>query len=210
MHPRIQTLLQKYPDLEFCRRAIEEALSLLQACFQRGGKVLLCGNGGSAADAEHMAAELLKGCSRRRSLAPLERQNLPPSFAERLEHAFPAIPLTGFLSFTTAWGNDVDPTLTFAQLVWALGNAGDILVAISTSGESKNVLAAAEVARAKRLEVIGLTGEKGGKLRSLCSICIQTPASQTDRIQELHLPIYHALCLALEDDFLAHQGATPF
>jgi len=203
MTTHLQSLIQRYPDLEACLPDIQRAYELLATAFQNGGKLLLCGNGGSAADADHWAGELLKGFEHPRPLSPEARQGLPPEMAARLQWAFPAIPLTAFPAFTTAFSNDVEPEYIFAQLVLALGRPGDVLAALSTSGNSSNVCRAAEVARAKGLKVLGLTGEGGGRLADLCDLCIRVPASRTLEIQELHLPVYHTLCLLIEDEFFS-------
>jgi D-sedoheptulose 7-phosphate isomerase len=180
---------------------VEAAFVMLRDCYRAGGKLLLCGNGGSASDAEHWAGELLKGFARLRPLSGDERAGLPVEMASKLQGALPAIPLTGFPSLATAFGNDVDPSLTYAQLVWGLGKPGDVLVGISTSGNARNVCAAMEVARVRGLHSIGLTGAGGGRLALLADLCLRVPAVETYRVQEYHLPIYHCLCLMLEDEF---------
>lgn len=194
-------LIQRLPELAACREDIGEAYTLLHRCFRGGHKILLCGNGGSAADADHWAGELLKGFSHPRPLAARERRGLPPAVARRLQGALPAIPLTGFSAATTAFGNDVDPELAFAQLTSALGRQGDVLVAISTSGNARNVGHAVTVARARGLPTLALTGASGGRLRGLCDVSIRVPARETHRVQEYHLPVYHCLSLMLEDAF---------
>jgi D-sedoheptulose 7-phosphate isomerase len=203
MNPRIKQLLENYPDLEYCRSDIDAAYEIMLRSYRCQGRMLLCGNGGSAADAEHWAGELLKGFCRPRKLNEEQRKGLDPVIADKLQNALPAIPLTGFYSLSTAFGNDIDPELTFAQLVWGLGQPGDVLVALSTSGNSANVLHAAGVAPAKGMKVIGMTGCDGGKLAGLCDICIRTPSSETARVQEYHLPIYHVFSLMLEDEFFS-------
>ena len=201
MNLHLEQLLHRVPALESCAPDIERAFGTLRDCFAAGGKALACGNGGSAADAEHWAGELLKGMRKARRLDP--HPELPPRLAERLQGALPMIPLTGFLSYHTAFGNDVDPELVFAQLVWALGRPGDVLVAISTSGQSENVCAAAEAATAKGMPVIALTGAAGGRRGDLAGIALRVPARETHLVQELHLPVYHCLSLMLEDEFFA-------
>jgi D-sedoheptulose 7-phosphate isomerase len=198
---RLNELFDRFPALTDCARDIERAYEVLRACFAGGCKVLVCGNGGSAADAEHWAGELLKGFVARRPLSSEARAGLSPRLADRLQGALPMIPLTGFLSYRTAFANDVDPELVFAQLVWALGSPGDALAALSTSGDSANVCLAAEAARARQMKVVALTGEGGGKLAALADICIRVPARDTHLVQEYHLPIYHRLSLMLEDEF---------
>ena len=204
MNLHIENLLQRCPELTKTRHDVERAFEVLRDCYRRGGKVLLCGNGGSAADAEHWAGELLKGFARQRSLSPAEQETLPPEQRLKLQGALPAIPLTGFLSLTTAFANDVDPNLVFAQLVWGLGKAGDVLIGISTSGNARNVCAAMEAAKARGMFRLGLSGRTGGRLNPLCELCIKVPADETYQIQERHLPIYHCLCLMLEDEFFGN------
>ena len=194
-------LLQRRPELAGVRSAIVEAHEVLRTCFRAGGKVLLCGNGGSAADADHWAGELLKGFCRERPLSKKARGRLRPAIAAKLQGALPAIPLTAFPAASTAFGNDVDPGLAYAQLTSALGRRGDVLIALSTSGHALNVCAAAEVARAKGMSVIALTGATGGKLKRLSDVCIRAPSRETFRAQEYHLPVYHCLSLMLEDEF---------
>jgi D-sedoheptulose 7-phosphate isomerase len=181
--------------------SIQQAYTVLRLCFRSGGKVLLCGNGGSAADADHWAGELLKGFCKTRPLSRQQRGRLRPAIAAKLQGALPAIPLTSFPAASTAFGNDVDPDLAYAQLTSALGRRGDVLVGLSTSGNAANVCAAAEVARAKGLKVIGLTAASGGKLKGLSDVCICAPTQETYRAQEYHLPIYHCLSLMLEEEF---------
>jgi len=200
----LRDLIERYSLLRDCQSDIQEAFDLLTATFRKDRKLLLCGNGGSAADSEHWAGELLKGFALTRSLTDSMREGLPPEMAARLQWAFPVIPLTGFPAFPTAFGNDVDPEYIFAQLVLALGRTGDVLGALSTSGNASNVCRAAEVARARSLPVLALTGTSGEKLKELADVCICVPAAQTSHIQEFHLPIYHCLSLMLEEYFTAH------
>lgn len=197
----LTNLLQRRPELAGASQSILQAYEVLRKSFRSGGKVLLCGNGGSAADADHWAGELLKGFCQDRPLSKKERSGLRPAIAAKLQGALPAIPLTSFPAASTAFGNDVDPDLAYAQLTSALGRRGDVLVGLSTSGNAKNVCAAAEVARAKGLKVIALTGASGGKLKPLTDVCICAPTRETYRAQEYHLPIYHCLSLMLEEEF---------
>ena len=194
-------LLQRRPELAAIGPDIAEAFALLRDCYRAGGKVLLCGNGGSAADADHWAGELLKGFCKKRPLTKSQRRRLRPAIAARLQGALPAIPLTSFPAATTAFGNDVEPVLAYAQLTSALGRPGDVLVGLSTSGNAANVCAAAEVARAQGMKVLALTGARGCKLRKLCDVCVRAPTSETYLAQEYHLPIYHCLSLMLEEEF---------
>ena len=171
-HRHLTELLRRLPELGAAEQSIVQAYEILRDSFQAGGKVLLCGNGGSAADADHWAGELLKGFCKDRPLSAQEKGSLRPEIAQKLQGALPAIPLTSFPAASTAFGNDVDPALAYAQLTSALGRRGDVLVGLSTSGNAKNVCAAAEVAQAKGLPVIGLTGASGGKLKAWCTVCI--------------------------------------
>jgi len=207
MSPHVQDLLQRRPELTVCQGDLIEAFERIRDCFRRGGKMLLCGNGGSAADAEHWAGELLKSFVHKRPLNPKDRHGLLKQLALKLQEGLPAIPLTGFVSLSTAFANDVDPQLVFAQLVWVLGRPGDLLVGISTSGNARNVCAAMEVAKARGLVRLGLSGKNGGRLFSNCDVCIRVPADETHLIQEFHLPIYHCLSLMLEDEFFGETGS---
>jgi D-sedoheptulose 7-phosphate isomerase len=197
----LTNLLARRPELAGAVPSIQQAYTVLRLCFRSGGKVLLCGNGGSAADADHWAGELLKGFCKTRPLSRQQRGRLRPAIAAKLQGALPAIPLTSFPAASTAFGNDVDHDLAYAQLTSALGRRGDVLVGLSTSGNAANVCAAAEVARAKGLKVIGLTAASGGKLKGLSDVCICAPTQETYRAQEYHLPIYHCLSLMLEEEF---------
>jgi D-sedoheptulose 7-phosphate isomerase len=204
MSSHLKNLIKRYPALEECQSDIEEAFDLLTTTFKKDGKLLLCGNGGSAADSEHWAGEMLKGFAHSRPLSSAMRQGLPSEMAARLQWAFPVIPLTGFSALATAFSNDVNPEYVFAQLVLALGRAGDVLATLSTSGNSTNICRAAEVARARSLPVLALTGVTGGKLKKLADVCICVPAAQTPHVQEFHLPIYHCLSLMLEESFAVY------
>jgi D-sedoheptulose 7-phosphate isomerase len=201
MSVHLRHLIERYSALKGCLSDIQEAFDLLTTTFKKDRKLLLCGNGGSAADSEHWAGELLKGFALPRPLAASMREGLPPEIAARLQWAFPVIPLTGFPAFATAFANDVNPEYVFAQLVLTLGRTGDVLGALSTSGNASNVCHAAEVARARGLPVLALTGISGGKLKELADVCICVPAAQTPHVQEFHLPIYHCLSLMLEEHF---------
>ena len=199
----ITELLNRRPELTPLAADIRKAADMFLECFRSAGNALIAGNGGSAADADHWAGELMKGFESRRPLTQEQRAGLRPELADKLQQAVPCIPLTGFPALRTAVANDIDPTLEFAQLVMALGRPGSLFVGLSTSGNAGNVCAAAEVARAKGLKVLGLTGEGGGRLADLCDLCIRVPASRTLEIQELHLPVYHTLCLLIEDEFFS-------
>ncbi|CAN5383569.1 SIS domain-containing protein [soil metagenome] len=201
MNHHLANLLRRRPELEYCAADITSAFDRFLLAFVSGHKLLLCGNGGSASDAEHWAGELLKGFIHRRALPSHLTAGLSSETADNLQWALPAIPLTGFPALSTAFANDIHPDFIFAQLVWGLGRSGDVLVALSTSGNSRNVCRAAEVARHLQLPVVALTGRDGGSLKNLADICIAVPASETYLVQEFHLPIYHCLSLMLEEEW---------
>lgn len=200
MHAHLAALLARRPELLPIAPDIRRAYRTLATAFRRDRRVYLCGNGGSAADCEHWAGELLKGFYSKRPVRRPATAPLPPELAG-LQGALPAIPLTGFLSLRTAVANDMDTALEYAQLVWALGRQSDVLVAISTSGNARNVALAVQAAKLRRMTVVGLTGASGGRLAELAPLCVRVPANRTHLIQELHLSIYHTLCLALEEEF---------
>lgn len=206
----IDLLAERYPSLESARNDIVAAYLLLEESYKNGGKLLVAGNGGSAADAEHIVGELMKGFKLpRKPEADFaeklveENQELGSVLAENLQGALPAIALDGHPALSTAYMNDCEPLLCFAQQVNGYGKSGDVFLGISTSGNSKNVLFAATTAHAKGMKVIGLTGAKDSKLKDMSDVCIKAPQTETYMIQELHLPIYHCLCLMLEDRFFA-------
>lgn len=201
-------LIDRYPKLIVCREDIKAAYELLEAAYKNGHKLLVCGNGGSASDSEHIVGELMKEFKLKRKVfgeqaAALKSidSELGEVLAENLQGALPAISLTGHSSLQTAFMNDAEPELVFAQQVNGYGKPGDVFLGISTSGNSKNVLYAAVNAKAKGLKVIGLTGAKENKLMKYSDVCIRVPETETYKIQELHLPVYHCLCLMLEDKF---------
>jgi D-sedoheptulose 7-phosphate isomerase len=198
MDIHLSHLQSRRPELAPLIPDLEKAFHLMLESLRQDGQLLLCGNGGSAADCDHIAGELLKGFKSKRPLGEAQTTGLSEHLATKLQNGIRAIPLTGFSALSSAFINDVDPLMTFAQLVWALGRKGDILLAISTSGNAVNVAHAAEAARAKGMTVIGLSGQSGGKLKSLSDICICAPSTETFIIQEYHLPIYHTWCLMLE------------
>ena len=211
MSPVFSALTRNYPDLAPCQADIEGAATMLENCFASGGKLLVCGNGGSAADSEHLVAELMKGFLLKRELAPEMRERFASHFgiegaqlAAQLEGALPAIALTSHNSLSTAVANDGAPHAMFAQQVWGYGQPNDILLAISTSGNAINVLSALRVARVKGLKTIGLTGQSGGAMKALCDLTVRVPCEVTHEIQERHLPIYHAWAIALEARFFGN------
>ena len=195
----IEELYVRYPQLEGCRGEVSKAFDLLLACYRAGGKVLVCGNGGSASDSEHIVGELMKKFRRHRDIDAVLAAKLPPELAAKLEGALPAVSLVSMSGILTAFANDVAWETAFAQQVVGLGCPGDVLIALSTSGNSANCVNAARVARAKGMKVVSLTGAGGGKLGALADAALAVPETETYKIQELHLPIYHALCAALED-----------
>ena len=193
----IKELTLRYPQLKICETDILSAKNAIVNTYQQGGKILLCGNGGSAADCDHVAGELLKGFRIKR---PVTEQRIPKDLRNKLQGSLPAISLHSASAAFTASLNDLDPAVAYAQLLHGLGTEGDLLIALSTSGNAKNVCNAARLAKAKGISVLALTGEKGGKLTTLADICIRVPEKETYRIQELHLPIYHYLCAATEQE----------
>ena len=206
----IDLLVERYPSLETAKEDIIKAYLLMEECYENGGKLLVAGNGGSAADAEHIVGELMKGFKMPRKPEAdfaeklvAENQELGSVLAENLQGALPAIALDGHPALSTAYMNDCEPLLCFAQQVNGYGKARDVFLGISTSGNSKNVLYAATTAHAKGMKVISLTGAKDSKLKNMSDVCIKAPQTETYMIQELHLPIYHCLCLMLEDKFFA-------
>lgn len=210
MNPQnqIEELVKRHAALEVCKKDILAAYELLSEAYSNGRKLLVCGNGGSASDSEHIVGELMKEFKLKRrvysdqatALKAIDLE-LGQVLADNLQGALPAICLTGHSSLTTAFMNDANADLVFAQQVNGYGKPGDVYLGISTSGNSKNVLYAAVNAKAKGLKVIGLTGERESKLMKYADVCIRVPETETYKIQELHLPVYHCLCLMLEDKF---------
>lgn len=212
MNKQIEVLIERYPVLSVCAEDIETAFEYMKTSYENSGKLLVAGNGGSAADSEHIVGELMKGFKKARKLSSAQQESLMgvneelgSVLAENLQGALPAIALDGHPALTTAYMNDCEPLLCFAQQVNGYGKAGDVLLGISTSGNSKNVLYAATVAKAKGMKVVGLTGQKDSRLKELADVTIQVPQTETYMIQELHLPVYHCLCLMLEDYFFTDQ-----
>lgn len=204
----LDELTERYPVLLAVRRQITEAYQALEDCYDHGGKLLIAGNGGSCADAEHIVGELMKGFVKRRALPDELQKRLKMADAEHgerlaasLQGSLKAIALNSHPGLSTAFANDVDADMMFAQQLCGYGDAGDVFLGISTSGNSKNVDYAVTVAKAKGLKVIGLTGKDGGRLGRRADIAVIVPEMETFKIQELHLPIYHALCLMLEEHF---------
>ena len=194
----VDDLVARVPQLAECAGSVRRAFDSLLECYRGGGKVLTCGNGGSAADAEHIVGELMKSFRLRRGLPEDVVEKLPPEMAEKLEGALPAVSLVSMSGIMTAFANDVDWETAFAQQVLGLGCPGDVLIALSTSGNSANCVAVAQVAHAKGMKVVALTGASGGRLAALADVAICVPETETYLVQELHLPVYHALCAAVE------------
>lgn len=208
LEKHVDLLIERYPILGKVRDSIVAAYLIMEECYEHDGKLLIAGNGGSAADSEHIAGELMKRFKTPRPVSadfadkliridPIRGHNL----AKNLERGLMAIPLVAHEALTTAYINDVDGLGVFAQQLFGFGRSGDVFLGISTSGNSKNVMAATVVARALGIKVIGLTGEKGGELATVADVCVKAPAVETYMIQELHLPIYHCWCLMLEERF---------
>lgn len=208
LEKHIDLLIERYPVLEKCKQDIIDAYLLMEDCYKKGGKLLVAGNGGSASDSEHIVGELMKAFKLPRPLdnefkekLVSEDEELGQVLAENLQGALPAIALDGHIALSTAYMNDCEPSLCFAQQVNGYGKPEDVFLGISTSGNSKNVLYAATTAHAKGLKVIGFTGDNESKLSEMADVCVRAPQTETYMVQELHLPIYHCWCLMLEDRF---------
>lgn len=211
MNKALNNLLEKYPDLEVCKENIFKAFEMMCGCYRNNGKILTCGNGGSASDSEHITGELMKGFRSERTLPSTVKNKIINLFPEdgdylysHLQGAIPSVSLTSNSALNTAFANDVAPDMIFAQQVYGYGNKGDILIGLSTSGNSLNVLRALQVAKVKEMMTIGLTGQSGGKMNELCDVLIRVPRTSTSDIQELHLPVYHAICQMLEDELFGY------
>jgi D-sedoheptulose 7-phosphate isomerase len=210
--PKTDELCRRYPALAPLTADLMRAYELLRRCVADDHKILVCGNGGSAADAEHIVGELMKGFAHRRPIPAAHRARLleispdAGALADALEVGLPAVSLVGQIGLITAYANDVDYAYGFAQQVYGLGRPGDALIAISTSGNSRNIVHACRAARLRGVAVLGLTGRQGGRMADLCDVVIRAPETQTQLIQELHLPIYHWLCFALEEHFFGEHG----
>ncbi len=208
---KIEELVERYPALAEQKDNVEMAFNIIKESYEQGHKLLIAGNGGSAADSNHIVGELMKSFELKRKIdddlyKKLEESELyKEELLTSLQGALPTISLNNHESLNTAFLNDVNPTATFAQQIVGYGNTGDVFLGISTSGNSKNVVMAAIVAKAKGLKVIGLTGAKDSDLKKFADITIQAPETRTFKIQEYHLPIYHAICLSLEDYFFGNK-----
>lgn len=207
---RLNILIERYPVLTQVREQIAQAYLMLKQCYDGGGKLMIAGNGGSCADAQHIVGELMKGFCKRRPCPETVREALiradaedGAQIADKLQQGLPAMVLTDHQALSTAYANDVDANFVFAQQLYGFAKSGDVFLAISTSGNSKNLMYAVAVAKAVGVKVIGLTGKDGGRLAKAADCAIIAPSHETYMIQELHLPIYHALCLMLEDTYFA-------
>ncbi len=205
----INELIKRYPVLGNCKTDIEKAVNTIELCYQNGGKLLLCGNGGSAADCDHIVGELMKGFLKERRLSVQKKTKMQKNFTlddnilDKLQRGLPAISLPSVTSLNTAFCNDVEPRLVYAQSLMSLASGNDVLFTISTSGNSENIVCAAKVAKALGLTVIALTGDTGGQLKSMADVSICVPENETYKVQELHLPVYHCICAEIEDRFFA-------
>ena len=204
----LDELIKRYPILERVREDIDVVYGILERCYENGGKLLIAGNGGSAADAEHIVGELMKGFVKRRPVTEEMKEALEKAdpvrgkeLSEKLQGGLPAIALVDHAALSTAFANDVDGMLSYAQQVNGYGKPGDVFLGISTSGNAENVMYAAVTAKAKGMKVVGLTGKDSGKLAGIADAAVIVPEMETYKIQELHLPVYHALCLMLEHRF---------
>ena len=212
LEKHIDLLIKRYPDLEVCRKDLVDAYLIMEECYEHDGKMLIAGNGGSAADSEHIAGELMKRFKIPRPVTPEFAEKLNSIDSERgnnlaknLECSLMAIPLVAHEALSTAYINDVDGLGVFAQQLFGFGRSGDVFLGISTSGNSKNVMNATVVARALGIKVIGLTGAKGGELATVADIAVKVPEVETYMVQELHLPVYHCWCRMLEDRFFGRE-----
>lgn len=191
----MKELLKRYPALCECRDSIEKALDMLTDTYKNGGKVLVCGNGGSAADSEHIVGELMKGFLSKREVTD---ERIPESLRKNLQGALPAISLPSQCAILSAFVNDVEPDMMYAQMVYGYAKENDLVIGISTSGNSKNVVNAVEVAKCVGAKTLSLTGQNESKLSELSDVTIRVPETKTYKVQELHLPVYHYLCAGVE------------
>lgn len=212
LEEHIELLIKRYPILKFVEQDIINAYLVMEECYEHDGKLLIAGNGGSAADSEHIAGELMKRFKTPRPVTPEFAEKLKAidpvrgeNLSRNLECGLMAIPLVAHEALSTAYINDVDGLGVFAQQLFGFGRPGDVFLGISTSGNSKNVMSATVVARALGIKVIGLTGATGGELASVADVAVKVPETETYMIQELHLPIYHCWCLMLEDKFFGEK-----
>ena len=210
---KLDELFQRYPALKECEQDSTGALALMNETYENGGKILVCGNGGSCSDAQHIVGELMKGFLLKRPMTAEQKNAFAnalgeedaENFASRLQRGIPAIALDGMSALFTAYLNDADAEYVYAQAVFGYGKPGDLLIGISTSGNSKNVVLAAKAAKALGVRTIALTGKKESKLSALCDVTVRVPETETFKIQEYHLPVYHYLCAEMEDTFFGEN-----
>ncbi len=195
-------LFERYPPLKKCKKDIYSAFEIFLSCYNSGGKILCCGNGGSAADCDHFVGELMKGFLKKRPLSDKEKELFDDKYvADNLQKGLPAISLCAHSALMTAFENDVAPSLVFAQQIYAYAKENDVLLCFSTSGNSENIVYAAKAARAAGIKSVAVTGEKESRLSEFCDICIRLPETETYKIQELTLPVYHSIAAMLEDNY---------
>lgn len=207
----LDTLCNRYPSLTVVKNSIAEAARMIITCYSNGGKLMICGNGGSCADADHFAAELMKSFESERPLDETFKKRLyeisgtrGKYLGEKLEHSLPAIPLPSHTALATAISNDTGASLVYAQQLIGYGDEGDVLIGMSTSGNSQNIVDACITAKALNLNVIGITGKTGGKMKQYCDLLVNVPETRTAWVQELHLPVLHTICLMVENHFYCH------
>lgn len=194
----LNELLKRYPKLVVCRDSLIQARDVIIRCYEKNGKLLLCGNGGSCADCDHIVGELMKGFLLKRKV---DDKKIPENIREHLQGSIPAISLSSHTAFMSAFINDVEPSMVYAQMLYGYAQPNDVFIGLSTSGNSANVVNAATVAKAIGLETIALTGKSGGTLSEICDVTIRVPETETYKVQELHLPVYHYLCAEVEKHF---------
>lgn len=208
---QLDQLCERYPVMIGVRDSIAQAAELIMSCYSKGGKLMICGNGGSSAGADHFASELMKSFELARPLDNSFKKRLQEIsgtrgkyIAEKLEHALPAISLSSQTAITSAVSNDIDPSLIFAQQVIGYGNEGDMLIGLSTSGNSQSIVDALITAKALNLSTIGITGKTGGKMKQYCDVLVNVPETRTALVQEFHLPVLHTICLIVENYFYSN------
>ncbi len=207
-------LYQRYPALKVCAQDVSAAYALMEETYRSGGKILVCGNGGSCSDAQHIVGELMKGFLLKRPMTETQKHAFAEAlgeedaenFASRLQRGIPAIALDGMSALFTAYLNDADADYVYAQAVFGYGKPGDLLIGISTSGNSKNTVLAAKAAKALGVRTVALTGARESKLSAICDVTVRVPETETFKVQELHLPVYHYLCAEIENTFFGENA----
>lgn len=194
----LKELLKNYPKLTECQQAITDAKEIIIQCYEKKGKLLLCGNGGSSADCDHIVGELMKGFLLKRKV---EDERIPENIRRYLQYSLPAISLSAQTASVSAFINDVEPSAVYAQMLYGYAQANDVFVGLSTSGNSSNVVNAAIVAKSLGLKTVALTGKNGGALAEICDVTVTVPETETYKAQELHLPVYHYICAEVEKHF---------